>query len=84
MALHGFEIDYWASFARQIGLKAKGGTVCTDIGLQLSIQHREDGLVHRPQAEWSIQQFKGHVIDFTIWLCTAKRDKGIDKVPCLM
>lgn len=74
VSLHGFEVHYWVSFARQHGVQMKGGQLSHTIGMHLDLVHFDEGLIHRPQANWSIRQFLVELMSTTIWLVSSSTD----------
>ena len=72
--LHGFQVQYWVSFARQHGVEMKGGELCLAVGAHLDLTPVEDGLVHRQSANWSVRQFLVQLSSTTIWLVSSSSD----------
>ncbi|XP_072163323.1 bridge-like lipid transfer protein family member 2 [Diadema setosum] len=70
-----FQVNYWASFAKQRGIE-----VCLGPGMfhsQNSLQLVEvnDGLIHRPMADWSVVELEYEVGESHVYLYTSNVDE---------
>ncbi|KAI4455969.1 antigen mlaa-22-related [Holotrichia oblita] len=74
MGLHKFQVCYWMSFAMQRGCELLGGRLSSSSEHTLSLVPIDDGLKHRPKAEWSIVYMNSELNDSEIWLKTALQD----------
>ncbi|GIX80787.1 protein KIAA0100 [Caerostris darwini] len=66
--LHKFKIIYWMSFAKQRGLELVGGRLFLSTEHTLSLANVNDGLKHRPRANWNIGYLNTELSDSEIWL----------------
>ncbi|XP_065157345.1 LOW QUALITY PROTEIN: protein hobbit [Atheta coriaria] len=81
LGLHKFQVCYWMSFAMQRGLQLLGGHLASTSEHILSLLPVDDGLVHRPKAEWSIVYVTSELSDSEIWLKSALLpDDSLDDV----
>ncbi|XP_017781578.1 PREDICTED: protein KIAA0100 [Nicrophorus vespilloides] len=71
IGLHKFQVCYWMSFAMQRGCELLGGRVSSSSEHILSLNPIDDGLKHRPKAEWSIMYMNSELNDSEIWLKSA-------------
>ena len=71
--LHEFQVCYWVSFAQQHGVELHGGSFVLSAVPQLTLLPVEDGLIHRKQADWSMQKFTTQLDDVTVWLCSSRQ-----------
>ncbi|XP_034174708.2 bridge-like lipid transfer protein family member hobbit [Osmia lignaria lignaria] len=72
LAFHRFHVSYWMSFAMQRGFEVTGGRVACSSEHNLSLHPiDEDGLIHRPRAEWSVVYMNCELSDAEIWLKSA-------------
>ncbi|KAG8224148.1 hypothetical protein J437_LFUL005482 [Ladona fulva] len=77
LSLHRFQVCYWMSFAMQRGFELVGGRVSCSSEHILSLVPVDDGLKHRPRAEWSIMYMNCELNDAEIWLQSAlQSDQG--------
>ncbi|XP_058805315.1 protein hobbit isoform X2 [Phymastichus coffea] len=92
LAFHRFHVSYWMSFAMQRGFEVTGGRVTCSSEHTLSLHPIDDGLIHRPRAEWSIVYMTCELSDAEIWLKSALQDedkesaslrKPVEKCYCL-
>lgn len=83
MGLHKFQVCYWMSFAMQRGCELIGEKLSSSSEHTLSLIPLEDGLKHRPKAEWSIMYMNSELTNAEIWLKSAlQEDPDIEEV-CL-
>ncbi|CAG9838728.1 unnamed protein product [Diabrotica balteata] len=75
MGLHKFQVCYWMSFAMQRGCELFGGRLSSSSEHTLSLVAIDDGLKHRPKAEWSVVYMNSELNDFEIWLKSALHDE---------
>ncbi|KAF8767944.1 Protein KIAA0100 like protein [Argiope bruennichi] len=66
--LHKFKIIYWMSFAKQRGLELIGGRLFLSTEHTLTLTNVNDGLKHRPRANWNIGYLNSELSDSEIWL----------------
>ncbi|GFS83721.1 protein KIAA0100 [Nephila pilipes] len=66
--LHKFKIIYWMSFAKQRGLELVGGRLFLSSEHTLALTNLNDGLKHRPRANWNIGYLNTELSDSEIWL----------------
>lgn len=71
LAFHRFHVSYWMSFAMQRGFEVTGGRVACSCEHNLSLHPIDDGLIHRPRAEWSVVYMNCELSDAEIWLKSA-------------
>ncbi|XP_056639867.1 protein hobbit [Diorhabda sublineata] len=81
MGLHKFQVCYWMSFAMQRGCELFGGRLSSSAEHSLSLVAIDDGLKHRPKAEWSVVYMNSELNDFEIWLKSALQDEMDVEVP---
>ncbi|KAF2895185.1 hypothetical protein ILUMI_10985 [Ignelater luminosus] len=74
MGLHKFQVCYWMSFAMQRGFELLGGRLSSSSEHTLSLVPVDDGLKHRPKAEWSIVYMNSELNDTEIWLKSALQE----------
>ncbi|RZC33587.1 UPF0378 protein -like [Asbolus verrucosus] len=74
MGLHKFQVCYWMSFAMQRGCELIGGRLSSSSEHMLSLVPVDDGLTHRPKAEWSIVYMNSELNDSEIWLKSALQE----------
>ncbi|CAG9863492.1 unnamed protein product [Phyllotreta striolata] len=75
MHLHKFQVCYWMSFSMQRGCELFGGRLSSSAEHTLSLVGVDDGLKHRPKAEWSVVYMNSELNDFEIWLKSALHDE---------
>uniref|UniRef100_A0A0C9R695 KIAA0100 protein n=1 Tax=Fopius arisanus TaxID=64838 RepID=A0A0C9R695_9HYME len=75
LAFHQFHVSYWMSFAMQRGFEVTGGRVACSSEHNLSLYPIDDGLIHRPRAEWSIIYMNCELSDAEIWLKSALQEE---------
>lgn len=92
VGLHQFQVCYWMSFSMHRGCELFGGRLSSSSEHSLSLIAIDDGLKHRPKAEWSIVYMNSELTDSEIWLKTALQDDSeietsrlqpIEKTYCL-
>lgn len=79
LGLHKFQICYWMSFAMQRGFELIGGRLSSSSEHTLSLVPIDDGLTHRPRAEWSIMYMNCDLTDAEIWLQSALQENAEDE-----
>ena len=72
VSFHRFEVNYWMSFARQHGLQLTGSSFSLELKSDLALVPVKDGLVHRPNAVWSVDYLSCELSDSKIWLCSSQ------------
>ncbi|XP_065335800.1 protein hobbit [Cloeon dipterum] len=75
LGLHQFQVCYWMSFAKQRGFELLGGRISCSSEHILNLVPVDDGLVHRPRAEWSIGYMNCELNDAEIWLQSALEEE---------
>uniref|UniRef100_A0A146MBQ1 UPF0378 protein KIAA0100 n=5 Tax=Lygus hesperus TaxID=30085 RepID=A0A146MBQ1_LYGHE len=81
LSLHTFQIHYWMSFAMQRGFELTGESIAFSSEHLLSLVPVNDGLKHRPRAEWSVVYMTCELGNAEIWLRSAlPGDQPTDKV----
>ncbi|XP_059177083.1 protein hobbit-like isoform X2 [Physella acuta] len=73
---HKFAICHWMSNAKEHGAELISDSFVLQMCNKLNLVPLEDGLLHRPQAEWSIKYLKCHLGPTRIYLC---KNKGKDE-----
>ncbi|CAB0004586.1 unnamed protein product [Nesidiocoris tenuis] len=82
LSLHTFQIHYWMSFAMQRGFELTGESIGFSSEHLLSLVPVNDGLKHRPRAEWSVFYMTCELGNAEIWLRSAlSDDQPADKLP---
>ncbi|XP_066998211.2 protein hobbit [Anabrus simplex] len=71
LGFHKFHVYYWMSFAMQRGFELSGGRISSSSEHILTLVPVDDGLKHRPRAEWSIMYMNCELNDAEIWLKSA-------------
>lgn len=74
LGLHQFQVCYWMSFAKQRGFELLGGRISCSSEHILNLVPVDDGLKHRPRAEWSIGYMNCELNDSEIWLQSALQE----------
>ena len=74
-AFHRFHVSYWMSFAMQRGFEVTSGRVGCSSEHNLSLHPTDDGLIHRPRAEWSVIYMNCELSDAEIWLKSALQEE---------
>ncbi|XP_076248425.1 bridge-like lipid transfer protein family member hobbit [Calliopsis andreniformis] len=74
LAFHRFHVSYWMSFAMQRGFEVTGGRVACSSEHNLALHPIDDGLIHRPRAEWSVVYMNCELSDAEIWLKSALQE----------
>ncbi|XP_014240236.1 protein KIAA0100 [Cimex lectularius] len=82
LSLHTFQVHYWMSFAMQRGFKLTGESIAFSSEHQLSLVPVNDGLKHRPRAEWTVVYMTCELGNAEIWLRSAlpNNDQFSEKV----
>ncbi|XP_005187021.2 protein hobbit [Musca domestica] len=75
MSLHRFQVLYWMSHARHKGFQLNGGRVSFSSEYLLSLSPIDDGLIHRPRADWSTVYMNCELNDAEIWLKSIEPEK---------
>ncbi|XP_014476959.1 PREDICTED: protein KIAA0100 [Dinoponera quadriceps] len=75
LAFHRFHVNYWMSFAMQRGFEVTGGRVACSSEHNLALHPIDDGLIHRPRAEWSVVYMNCELSDAEIWLKSALQEE---------
>lgn len=75
MSLHQFQVVYWMSHALHRGFELNGGRVTFSSEHMLSLYPIDDGLIHRPRAEWTTMYMNCELNDAEIWLKSILNDK---------
>ncbi|KAJ9596917.1 hypothetical protein L9F63_012042, partial [Diploptera punctata] len=75
LVLHRFQVYYWMSFAMQRGFELLGGRISSCSEHILTLVPVDDGLKHRPRAEWSIMYMNCELDDAEIWLKSALQEE---------
>lgn len=76
MSLHRFQVIYWMSHALHRGFELNGGRVTFSSEHTLSLYPiDDDGLTHRPRAEWATMYMNCELNDSDIWLKSILNDK---------
>ncbi|CAH2014141.1 unnamed protein product [Acanthoscelides obtectus] len=81
MGLHKFQVFYWMSFSMQRGCEFFGGRLSSSSEHMLSLIPLDDGLKHRPKAEWSVVYMNSELNDFEVWLKSAYHDEFDTETP---
>lgn len=68
MSLHKFQVLYWMSHALHRGFELNGGRVSFSSEHTLTLYPIDDGLVHRPRADWATMYMNCELNDAEIWL----------------
>ncbi|GAB0095576.1 KIAA0100 [Sergentomyia squamirostris] len=68
MSLHKFQVLYWISHALNRGFELNGGRVSFSSEHTLSLYPIDDGLIHRPRADWATMYINCELNDTEIWL----------------
>jgi Golgi-body localisation protein domain/RNA pol II promoter Fmp27 protein domain len=69
LSFHSFQVSYWMSHALHRGFQLNGGRISYSSEHILSLNPiDDDGLIHRPKAEWSILYMNCELNDAEIWL----------------
>jgi len=66
------------SFAMQRGFEVTGGRVACSSEHNLALHPIDDGLVHRPRAEWSVIYMNCELSDAEIWLKSALQEDEVE------
>lgn len=83
MSLHRFQVLYWMSHALHKGFQLNGGRVTFSSEYCLALSPIDDGLIHRPRADWSTVYMNCELNDAEIWLrsiLTEKMDSSSENI----
>ncbi|KAL4223450.1 hypothetical protein ACF0H5_016921 [Mactra antiquata] len=69
---HQFDICYWMSFSKQHGAKFSGNSFMLELKNELSLVATDDGLLHRPNADWSVIYLNCMLTGTKIRLCSSQ------------
>ncbi|XP_052074223.1 protein KIAA0100-like isoform X2 [Mytilus californianus] len=72
--LHRFNICYWMSFSKQHGSELLAESFVLSVCNDLSLVPIEDGLFHRPAANWSVRYLSCELLGAKTWLCSAHKE----------
>ena len=61
-------LQYWSSVARQQGMECRVDKGEFSIHYRLTLTPVEDGLKHRPRANWTICSCEGRMDKLTVWV----------------
>ncbi|XP_017127031.1 protein KIAA0100 [Drosophila elegans] len=75
MCLHKFQVLYWMSHALQKGFQLNGRRVSFSSEHSLTLNPIDDGLIHRPRADWSTIYMNCELNDAEIWLKSIVTEK---------
>lgn len=75
IVFHRFHVSYWMSFAMQRGFEITGGRVGCSSEHNFALHPINDGLIHRPRAEWSVALMTCELSNSEIWLKSALQEE---------
>jgi hypothetical protein len=85
MSMHSFQVCYWMSHALHRGFQLNGGRISYSSEHQLALVPFDDGLIHRPKADWCILYMNCELNDTEIWLRSVtnsdKNDSSSESIP---
>lgn len=85
MSMHSFQVCYWMSHALHRGFQLNGGRISYSSEHMLALNPIDDGLIHRPRADWSILYMNCELNDAEIWLRSVtnsdKTDSSHESIP---
>lgn len=85
MSMHSFQVCYWMSHALHRGFQLNGGRISYSSEHMLALNPMDDGLIHRPRADWSILYMNCELNDAEIWLRSVtnndKTDSSSESIP---
>jgi hypothetical protein len=85
MSMYSFQVCYWMSHALHRGFQLNGGRISYSSEHMLAINPLDDGLIHRPRADWSILYMNCELNDAEIWLRSVtnsdKNDSSSESIP---
>lgn len=85
MSMHSFQVCYWMSHALHRGFQLNGGRISYSSEHMLALNPVDDGLIHRPRADWSILYMNCELNDAEIWLRSVsssdKNDSSSESIP---
>ncbi|XP_060562860.1 LOW QUALITY PROTEIN: protein hobbit-like [Ruditapes philippinarum] len=67
-----FDISYWMSFSMQHGTTLEGNSFMLELKNELTLRPINDGLIHRPDADWSVIYLNCILTGTKIWLCSSQ------------
>lgn len=68
MSMHTFQVCYWMSHALHRGFQLNGGRISYSSEYSLALNPIDDGLLHRPRADWTVLYMNCELNDAEIWL----------------
>ena len=73
--VHKYEIHYWVSYVKKIGVEIHGQSFALLSGLEQEIlcAVTQDELIRRANSEWSVRHLGVEQNNVCIWLCTTKK-----------
>ncbi|WAR03618.1 K0100-like protein [Mya arenaria] len=78
---HQFDVHYWMSFSRQHGAKFSTNSFVLELRNELTLRPVEDGLIHRPSADWSVIYLNCLLSGTKTWLCSSQVRHQDEKTP---
>ena len=86
MSMHSFQVCYWMSHALHRGCQLNGGRISYSSEHMLALNPIvDDGLIHRPRADWSILYMNCELNDAEVWLRSVtnsdKTDTSSENIP---
>lgn len=78
--LHRFNICYWMSFSKQHGSELLAESFVLNVCNDLTLVPIEDGLFHRPAANWSVRYLSCELLGAKTWLCSAHKESEDEQV----
>lgn len=66
-------IDYWSSVNKQQGLTIQLKDCVLDMKQHLQLVPHDDGLIRRPQPQWSIKHCSSTVQELAVFACSNKQ-----------
>ncbi|XP_017843588.2 LOW QUALITY PROTEIN: protein KIAA0100 [Drosophila busckii] len=75
MCLHKFQVLYWMSHALHKGFQLNGRRVSFGSEYSLTLNAIDDGLIHRPRADWGTIYMNCELNDAEIWLKSIVTEK---------
>ncbi|XP_033627571.1 protein KIAA0100-like isoform X2 [Asterias rubens] len=76
-------LNYWASFAKQRGIEICMGQYSLELKYTLQLSDLMDGLVHRPNADWSVAEMQAEFGESHAYLYTSQTDEQA-RVPLML
>lgn len=85
MSMHSFQVCYWMSHALHRGFQLNGRSISFSSEHMLALNPIDDGLIHRPRADWSILYMNCELNDAEIWLRSVtnsdKTESSTESIP---